>query len=111
MPGICLHLIPEEQVSRAAAQSEAEILHSNLAALWIELLQWGCRQSDRLTRLDLPPEKYLRVAQQLLTQRDARSLAVAGDGRSARSQIAVGGQPCQRAAITFAHMVTTSAAG
>ena len=68
MPGICLHLIPEEQASRAVAQSEAEIMHSDLAALWIELLQWGCQQPDQLTWLDAPPEKHLRAARELLSR-------------------------------------------
>lgn len=68
MPGICLHLLAEDQASRAAAQSEAEILHSDLAALWIELLQWGCNQADQLTWLDLPPASHLRAAQRLLTR-------------------------------------------
>ncbi|PCR39011.1 hypothetical protein CQA70_29350, partial [Klebsiella pneumoniae] len=41
-PGICLHLLGKEQAERAAAQSEPEILHSDLSALLLELLQWGC---------------------------------------------------------------------
>lgn len=67
-PGICLHLIPQEQASRAAAQSEAEILHSDLSSLWLDLLQWGCTQPEQLQWLDLPPAKHLRAAQQQLTQ-------------------------------------------
>lgn len=68
MPGIALHLLSAEQAARAAAQSEAEILHSDLAALWLELLQWGCSQPEQLTWLDIPPEKNLRAARQLLTR-------------------------------------------
>ena len=68
MPGICLHLLPQEQASRAAAQSEAEILHSDLSSLWIELLQWGCTQPQQLQWLDLPPAKHLAAAQQQLTR-------------------------------------------
>lgn len=67
-PGLCLHLIAQEQAERAAAQSEAEILHSDLAALWLDLLQWGCRQPEQLRWLDLPPANNLRAAQRLLTQ-------------------------------------------
>ncbi|SQC39174.1 ATP-dependent helicase HrpB [Klebsiella pneumoniae] len=40
-PGICLHLLGKEQAERAAAQSEPEILHSDLSALLLELLQVG----------------------------------------------------------------------
>ncbi len=36
-PGICLHLIGKEQAERAAAQSDPEILHSDLSALLLEL--------------------------------------------------------------------------
>ncbi len=35
MPGICLHLLPQEQAARAAAQSEPEILSSDLSSLWL----------------------------------------------------------------------------
>ncbi|MDL4914177.1 MAG: ATP-dependent helicase HrpB [Enterobacterales bacterium endosymbiont of Blomia tropicalis] len=68
MPGICLHLISSEQAARAAAHSEAEILHSDLSSLWLELLQWGCTQPEQLQWIDPPPGKSLRAAQQQLTQ-------------------------------------------
>lgn len=70
-PGICLHLLPQEQALRAAAQSEAEILHSDLAALQLELLQWGCQDVTQLCWLDVPPARSLRAAQALLTRLDA----------------------------------------
>ena len=35
-PGICLHLLGKEQAERAAAQSEPEILHSDLSALLLD---------------------------------------------------------------------------
>lgn len=92
MPGICLHLIAEEQASRAAAQSEPEIAHSDLAALWMELLQWGCNQPDQLTWLDLPPEKHLRAARQLL----ARLGALDESGKlsaQGRRMAQLGGEP------------------
>ena len=41
-PGICLHLTSAEQAERAAQQSTPEILHSDLAGLVMDLLQWGC---------------------------------------------------------------------
>ncbi|MCZ4059251.1 ATP-dependent helicase HrpB [Pantoea sp. LMR881] len=68
MPGICLHLIAQEQALRATVQGEAEILHTDLSSLWLELLQWGCTQPEQLTWLDLPPAKHLRAAQQQLTR-------------------------------------------
>ena len=54
-PGICLHLLGKEQAERAAAQSEPEILHSDLSALLLELLQWGCHDPAALAWLDQPP--------------------------------------------------------
>ena len=67
-PGICLHLLPQEQAMRAAAQSEPEILNSDLAALQIDLLQWGCQDASQLCWLDAPPQLSLRAAQALLTR-------------------------------------------
>ncbi|WP_041525731.1 ATP-dependent helicase HrpB [Pantoea sp. At-9b] len=67
-PGICLHLLPQEQALRAAAQSEPEILHSDLASLQMDLLQWGCPDVAQLRWLDRPPERHLRAARALLTR-------------------------------------------
>ncbi|WP_313377077.1 ATP-dependent helicase HrpB [Pantoea sp. CTOTU50773] len=67
-PGICLHLLPQEQAMREAAQSEPEILNSDLAALQIDLLQWGCQDASQLCWLDAPPQLSLRAAQALLTR-------------------------------------------
>ncbi len=67
-PGICLHLISKEQAERAAAQGEAEILHSDLSGLLMELLQWGCKDVDQLTWLDRPPAVNLNAARGLLSQ-------------------------------------------
>ncbi len=49
-PGICLHLLPQEQALRAAAQSEPEILTSDLASLQLDLLQWGCQEAAQRAR-------------------------------------------------------------
>lgn len=65
-PGQCWHLFGKDQAERAAAQSEAEILQSDLSGLWLELLQWGCQDPAQLTWLDAPPAVALNVAQQLL---------------------------------------------
>ncbi|VFS66145.1 ATP-dependent RNA helicase HrpB [Raoultella terrigena] len=66
-PGICLHLIAKEQAERAAAQSDPEILQSDLSSLLLELLQWGCQDPAELRWLDLPPEINLAAARRLLT--------------------------------------------
>ncbi|MDE1189557.1 MAG: ATP-dependent helicase HrpB [Pantoea sp.] len=67
-PGICLHLLPQEQALRAAAQSEPEILHSDLASLQIDLLQWGCPDVAQFNWLDMPPARHLRAARELLAR-------------------------------------------
>ena len=65
-PGICLHLIAKEQAERAAAQSEPEILQSDLSGLLMELLQWGCSDPAQMSWLDQPPTVNLLAAKRLL---------------------------------------------
>ncbi|WP_325987239.1 ATP-dependent helicase HrpB [Serratia plymuthica] len=65
-PGICWHLFVKEQAERAAEHAEPEILQSDLAGFWLELLQWGCHDVGQLTWLDRPPETALAAARKLL---------------------------------------------
>lgn len=65
-PGISLHLIAKEQAERAAAQSEPEILQSDLSGLLMELLQWGCSDPAQMSWLDQPPTVNLLAAKRLL---------------------------------------------
>lgn len=65
-PGICWHLFAKEQAERAAEHAEPEILQSDLAGFWLELLQWGCHDVGQLTWLDRPPETALAAAKRLL---------------------------------------------
>lgn len=67
-PGLCLHLLGKEQAERAATHGDAEILQSDLSALWLDVLQWGCNDIDQLNWLDRPPEPALRAAARLLQQ-------------------------------------------
>jgi len=67
-PGICLHLTAKEQGERAAAQTDPEILQSDLSGLLLELFQWGCRDVEQLNWLDRPPEANLAAARALLEQ-------------------------------------------
>ncbi|WP_032697279.1 ATP-dependent helicase HrpB [Raoultella planticola] len=99
-PGICLHLIGKEQAERAAAQSDPEILHSDLSALLLELLQWGCRDPAQLHWLDLPPEANLAAARRLLTTLSA----LEGDRLSARGRqmATLGNDPRLAAMLTAA---------
>lgn len=66
--GICVHLLAKDQAERAAAQSDAEILQSDLSGLLLELLQWGCQDPAQLHFLDAPPAVNLAAAKTLLTQ-------------------------------------------
>ncbi|WPD75141.1 ATP-dependent helicase HrpB [Dickeya fangzhongdai] len=82
-PGVCWHLFAREQAERAAAQSEPEILHSDLSGLRLDLLQWGCNDVAQLCWLDTPPQPALLAADRLLAQlgmRDAQQRLTA-DGR------------------------------
>ncbi len=65
-PGICWHLFTKEQAERAPAHSEAEILHSDLAPLWLSVLQWGCHSVSQLQWLDCPPAPSIQSANTLL---------------------------------------------
>lgn len=65
-PGYCLHLISKEQADRAPDQSEPEILRSDLASLWLELLEWGCHEAEQLCWLDMPPVPASQVAKATL---------------------------------------------
>ncbi|VEA63495.1 ATP-dependent helicase HrpB [Salmonella enterica subsp. salamae] len=65
-PGICVHLLVKEQAERAAAQSDPEILHSDLSGLLMDVLQWGCHDPASLFWLDRPPEVNLQAARRLL---------------------------------------------
>lgn len=67
-PGVCVHLLAKDQAERAAAQSEAEILQSDLSSLLLELLLWGCNDPSQLSWLDTPPAVNLAAARRLLTQ-------------------------------------------
>ncbi|MGE9553505.1 ATP-dependent helicase HrpB [Erwinia amylovora] len=74
-PGLCLHLIAREQAERASSHTDAEILNSDLASLWLDLLQWGCHDVAQLSWLDVPPAANLRQAQRLLGQLGATDAA------------------------------------
>lgn len=90
-PGICLHLLAKEQAERAAAQSDPEILHSDLSGVLMEVLQWGCHDPASLFWLDRPPEANLQAARRLLLMLGA----LEGDRLSARGRkmAAMGNDP------------------
>ncbi|MDD9340535.1 MAG: ATP-dependent helicase HrpB [Providencia heimbachae] len=64
--GVCWHLFSQEQAQRATQFSDAEINHSDLSALWLSLLQWGCHDVSQLNWLDTPPNAAIAAAKDLL---------------------------------------------
>ncbi|EDA0485216.1 ATP-dependent helicase HrpB [Salmonella enterica] len=96
--GICLHLLAKEQAERAAAQSDPEILHSDLSGLLMEVLQWGCHDPASLFWLDRPPEVNLQAARRLLLMLGA----LEGERLSARGRkMAATGNDPRLAAMLF----------
>ncbi|MEC6908432.1 ATP-dependent helicase HrpB [Photobacterium piscicola] len=66
--GICLRMYSEELLQRQPATPQPEILRSDLTALAMELVQWGCHDPQDLQWLDVPPMIALQQSQQLLQQ-------------------------------------------
>ncbi|ODS12352.1 RNA helicase [Vibrio scophthalmi] len=65
--GICLRLYSEGQLAQQPAVPAAEILHSDLSSLAMELAQWGCLDAGELNWLDLPPNSAMAQARSLLS--------------------------------------------
>lgn len=76
----------------AAAHSDSEILTSDLATLWLNLLQWGYHDISQLNWLDVPPAAGIEAARQLLQKLGATD----GDGRlnaQGHKMTALGSEP------------------
>jgi len=69
--GVCYRLWTEQQQQRLLKHSIAEILHSDLSTLMLELANWGVRQPDELQWLDTPPDSASGQAKTLLRQLNA----------------------------------------
>ena len=66
--GICLRMYSEELLQRQPATPQPEILRSDLTALAMDLVQWGCNDPQDLQWLDVPPMIALQQSLQLLQQ-------------------------------------------
>lgn len=66
--GICLRMYSEELLQRQPATPQPEILRSDLTALAMDLVQWGCNDPQDLQWLDVPPAIALQQSRQLLQQ-------------------------------------------
>ena len=69
--GTCYRLWTTQQQQRLIKQALAEILHSDLSNLVLELANWGIQQVDELQWLDTPPASAMTQATTLLQQLNA----------------------------------------
>jgi len=66
--GVCYRLWTEHQQQRLQKHSEAEILHSDLSSLVLELAKWGVQDVDELQWMDVPPASSVSQAKKILKQ-------------------------------------------
>ncbi|MGC8517987.1 MAG: ATP-dependent helicase HrpB [Steroidobacteraceae bacterium] len=66
--GVCYRLWSEAAHRSLAPFTPAEILEADLAALALELAQWGARDANALSWLDPPPAAVLQSARDLLAR-------------------------------------------
>tara|TARA_Y100001960_G_C14771761_1_gene880538 strand:- start:893 stop:3352 length:2460 start_codon:yes stop_codon:yes gene_type:complete len=64
--GVCVRLYSESQLSQQPDVPQAEILHSDLSSLALELTQWGTQDVNDLLWLDIPPSSAMNQARALL---------------------------------------------
>ena len=69
--GTCYRLWTSQQQSRLLKHSTAEILHSDLTHLVLELAHWGVVDVDELSWIDLPPSSAIAQAKTLLKKLSA----------------------------------------
>jgi len=68
--GICLRLYSQGQLGQQPYVPQAEILHSDLSNLVLELAHWGTQNPADLCWLDIPPQSAVNQAKALLEQLD-----------------------------------------
>ena len=100
--GTCYRLWSSGQQQRLARHSLAEILHSDLSSLLLELANWGISQPDELSWLDIPPANATDQAKELLQQLDALDTECR-ISRHGRNMLELGTHP------RLAHMMLKSA--
>ena len=64
--GLCVRLYSESQLAQQPYVPNAEILHSDLSSLMMDLAQWGCHDASELNWLDVPPNSAMTQARALL---------------------------------------------
>jgi len=83
-PGSAWRLWGEGAQASLAAQTDPEILNSDLAPLALELAQWGARDASALPWMDAPPSAALAQARDLLQRLEAidATFAITATGRA-----------------------------
>ena len=66
--GVCYRMWTAEQQSRLLKHASAEILHSDLSSLVLELANWGVTELNEMQWMDLPPISATEQAKTLLQQ-------------------------------------------
>jgi len=100
--GVCYRMWTSQQQQRLQKYSVAEILHSDLSMLVLELANWGVKQVDELQWIDLPVNSSVEQAKQLLFKLDA----IKADGsitQHGQDMLSLGTHP------RLAHMMLSSA--
>jgi len=69
--GVCYRMWTAEQQPRLLKHASAEILHSDLSSLVLELANWGVTNADEMQWMDLPPIGATEQAKALLQQLSA----------------------------------------
>ena len=69
--GTCYRLWTEQEQKRLVKHSVAEILHSDLSSLVLELSNWGVQDINELQWMDVPAESSITEAKNLLKQLNA----------------------------------------
>jgi len=69
--GVCYRMWTAEQQLRLLKHASAEILHSDLTSLVLELANWGVTKVNEMQWMDLPPSSATEQAKTLLQQLSA----------------------------------------
>jgi len=82
-PGKCYRLWTQSQHNRLARHGSAEILHSDLAPLMLELANWGVHEVDELRWMDRPNAGAVAQARELLRELGAigENFSISSHGR------------------------------
>ena len=69
--GVCYRLWTAQQQPRLIKHASAEIMHSDLSSLVLELANWGVTELDEMQWMDTPPSSASEQAKALLQQLNA----------------------------------------